>query len=253
MRADARVRSRTQLVLSCLIIFNEIFQDCYLKITGNLIVYQLPLHLCGLAVFITFAHSIILDIRARSEIGKSASAYRNACTGNRTEIVCENASDAGADSAERDGRKGRILRGADHFLGQVRFSLCLPGALLAILFPDWTCYPPLSFMCIFGFVNHILISGSALWLVLQRDFGIRPAYIADPAVFLFITVPIIYRFDRAENTNYFFLINGPEGSPLYWLQHTWPDNYLTAYAVLAAAVITLWYIVWSAAKKIRRM
>ncbi|MGI6206107.1 MAG: hypothetical protein ACOYJI_05755 [Anaerovoracaceae bacterium] len=213
LRRTEKARANIQFAVSLLIVFNEVFQDIYLKVNGHFDVYQLPLHLCGLAVFITLAHGIVLK--------------------------------AGF------GSRKKSVKAADSFLGQVRYSLCLPGALLALIFPDWTVYPPFAFMSIFGFVNHILISASALWLILPDTFTIKPADILKPAVFLLVAVPLIYRFDVAENANYFFLIEGPEGSPLYWLQHRWPDHYLIAYAILAAVVISVWYAIGIIAKRKR--
>lgn len=213
LRAGARGRARAQLAVTVFILLNELFQDAFLAAGGHFDVYQLPLHLCGLAVFVGFAHGIVLEAMQKRESG--------------------------------------FLKAADSFLGQVRFGLCMPGALLAVLFPDWTVYPPFSFISSFGFVNHILISASAFWLSLPDSFRIKPADIIKPAAFLLVTVPVIYRFDIAEKTNYFFLIKGPKGSPLRWLQETWPDHYLLAYALLAAAVISLWYAVWIGIKKSR--
>lgn len=42
-------------------------------------------------------------------------------------------------------------------IGEVLFVLLMPGALAALLFPDWSFYPLLNFMCLYSFLWHTLI------------------------------------------------------------------------------------------------
>lgn len=66
---------------------------------GGLSIYELPLHLCGLAVYLCILHSIWKP----------------------------------------------------DWLSQVLYTLCLPGACCALLFPDWTHYPFWSFVSLHSF------------------------------------------------------------------------------------------------------
>ena len=41
--------------------------------------------------------------------------------------------------------------------GQILYSVCFPGAMCALLFPDWTMFPILHFQSIHSFVYHTLL------------------------------------------------------------------------------------------------
>ncbi len=103
------------------------------------------------------------------------------------------------------------------WVGQSLYAICLPGTVLALIFPDWTRYPAIHFISIEGFCFHIgivmyvgsqLIGGTIvplmgrLWKVL---------------LFLAVLVPPVYAFDRRFSTNYLFVIKPSAGSPLEWL------------------------------------
>ena len=50
------------------------------------------------------------------------------------------------------------------WLGQVLYTLCLPGTVLALLFPDWVRYPAIHFITIQGFTFH---AGIVLYVICQ--------------------------------------------------------------------------------------
>ena len=54
------------------------------------------------------------------------------------------------------------------WLGQVLFALCLPGTILAIIFPDWTMYPIISMGSIEGFTYH---AGVLYFICLEIALG----------------------------------------------------------------------------------
>lgn len=58
------------------------------------------------------------------------------------------------------------------WLGQVLYTLCLPGAAAALLFPDWSAYPQWNFMNLNSFLVHGLL---ILFPILQLvEHTIRP-------------------------------------------------------------------------------
>lgn len=126
------------------------------------------------------------------------------------------------------------------WLGQVLYSLCLPGTLVAIVFPDWIYYPPVHFITLQGFLFHF---GVALYVICQLISGrIRPDIrkLWKVFVFLAVIVPLIYLFNRRFGTNYFFVNTPSAGSPLEWLASFMGNpGYLIGYAVLAVAVTSL--------------
>ena len=50
------------------------------------------------------------------------------------------------------------LRGGE-LTGQFLYAFCMPGAVCALLFPDWSAYPAFHFMSVSSFVLQILLVG----------------------------------------------------------------------------------------------
>ncbi|MDR2650010.1 MAG: TIGR02206 family membrane protein [Clostridiales bacterium] len=123
---------------------------------------QLPLHLCGLSVFIEVIHA----------------ARPNKTT------------------------------------GEILYSLCLPGALAALLFPDWTMYPILSYQAVQSFIAHGLHIAFVLMPLISGDIRPSARNIWRPALFLLLIVPPIYVLNKRLNVNFFFVNAGSGGSPL---------------------------------------
>ncbi|MEA5026164.1 MAG: YwaF family protein [Erysipelotrichaceae bacterium] len=125
---------------------------------------------------------------------------------------------------------------------EIGYALCLPGALSALLFPNWTEYPLMNFMHMHSFVIHALIMLYPILLLAGREY--RPDYHYYPKVLKFIglaAVPL-YIFNKIFTTNFLF-INWPSpGSPLMifadWLGN---PGYLLPYVILLFAVLALMY------------
>lgn len=204
-----------QVGLSAAMLLVELIQDGYLALTGYLTIYQLPLHLCGLSLFLTAAR-------------------------NYMELVLYK-------------KKNAALQNAVDYLSDVQYALCLPGALSALLFPDWVCYPAISFMAIVGFVNHGLLVASGCYLLLEKTFSVNICHIWKPITFLCLLIPIMYAFDTAYGLNYMFLLRGSPGSPLVWIQQEWGGYYLVGYGLMVAMVMIIWYLFGMGIEKVRKV
>lgn len=132
------------------------------------------------------------------------------------------------------------------WLGQVLYSLCLPGAILALIFPNWCFYPAIHFLSIEAFLFHMGIVNYVLILLYSHKIvpDIRKIW----QVFLFmvgVVIPI-YFFDKRYDVNYMFVNRPSAGSPLVWLADWMGDpGYLIGYAglmVLCVALMDLGYI-----------
>lgn len=113
--------------------------------------------------------------------------------------------------------------------GQTLYSLCLPGACAALLFPDWVSFPPQNYFCLHSFAIH---SATVVYIVAQTAGGrIAPRVSAwyKPALFLGIVLPIVYGVDRVWNVNYCFLLKPSPGSPLELLGRLGRGWYLPSY------------------------
>jgi len=123
------------------------------------------------------------------------------------------------------------------WLGQTLYALCLPGTVFALVFPDWTYYPPVHFITIEGFLFHF---GVVVYVVFQLVSGrIRPRVKNLWKVFalLAVIVPPIYIFNKHFDTNYFFVNVPSPGSPLEWLASLMGvPGYLVGYTILALII-----------------
>lgn len=183
-----RARMRRAVAGSALAI--ELLRSLLLMLAGEYGVGRLPLHLCALAVYISFLHA---------------------------------------------------LRGGE-LTGQFLYAFCMPGAVCALLFPDWSAYPAFRFMSVSSFVLHILLVGYTLMLVAGGD--LRPDTRRAPAclgIMLLIAVPV-YVFDRLTGTNYMFLNWPSPGSPLEWFAFLGRPGYLLGYLPLLAAA---WAVIYA--------
>ena len=105
------------------------------------------------------------------------------------------------------------------YLREVSLMLIAPGAVFALLFPDWTYMPLLSMMSVIGFAGHTLLV--AIPLMMLHTGMVRPEgrHFWYPFVFLAAVCPPIYAFDRAFRCNYMFLRQPVDDTPLAW----WAD------------------------------
>lgn len=181
---------RLPRILGLVILLMEILRTIVYHYMGHMTIYELPLHLCGMAVFLCAIHSMWKP----------------------------------------------------DWLGQVLYSLCLPGAWAALLFPDWVMYPFFSFISLHSFIAHGLI---VLYITMQTASGdIQPRLSAvwKPVLFLCVTVPPVMWFDHRFHANYMFLQLPSAGSPLVVLSDLAGGNvvgYLVLFAVTIFCVMVL--------------
>ena len=122
----------------------------------------------------------------------------------------------------------------------------MPGAVCALLFCNWTEYPFLNFMNLHSFLFHGWI---VCYMAMRYRGGeIRPSLkgLWQTAAFVAAAAPVLFLFNRSQGTNFMFLNEASEGSPLVALWDLFGEKYgypgyLTAYGVLAIAVFhALW-------------
>ena len=186
-KSEDRIKIRHAVGIS--LISLELLRAGVLIVCGQYTRWSLPLHLCGMAVYISFFHSL---------------------------------------------RPRRLT-------GQFLYAFCMPGAMFALVFPDWAYYPAVHFVTVSSFLLHALIVSYTLMQVISRD--IRPSIKDAPkclAVMLIIAVPV-YIFNKLAGTNYMFLNWPSPGSPLEWFAFLGKPGYILGYFPILAAVWTLIY------------
>ena len=125
------------------------------------------------------------------------------------------------------------------------YCLFMPGALMALLFPNWTPLPFCNYLFLRSFLLHGLLVAVPVMRLVGGDFhpdaGKLPKCFA---LSLLLCVPI-YLLDKALNQNFFFLNTPSEGSPLVWFEH-WFGNpgYLIGLPILLGLVWLLLYVPW---------
>ena len=190
-RCGGAGRKRLRIAVGCAVLACEVLKDLNLIAQGSFNVYYLPLHLCGLAVFFTFAHAL---------------------------------------------RPGETI-------GNFVYSTCAPGALFALLFPDWTAYPAFSYHSVVAFVVHALLAAYPLMLLCGGSLRPRPRYLPRCFAILAALAAPIYVFDRVFCTNYMFLLEPSPGSPLEWFAAFLGNpGYLLGYLPMLVVIWGLLYL-----------
>ena len=126
-------------------------------------------------------------------------------------------------------------------LGNFLYTICIPGALAALLFPTWTKLPVLNSMHLHSFTVHIQL---ALYpIVLTVSGRIKPNIKLLPkcmGILLLMAIPI-YGLNLLLDTNFMFLMYAEAGNPLYWFAQNW-GSHLLGFPVIIAGVLIVMYL-----------
>lgn len=134
-------------------------------------------------------------------------------------------------------------------LGQAMYALCLPGAMMAILFPNGTIYPIIHYISFESYLFHSLIIAYICIRLIDKGIipGIKEAY--KSILFLLIIVPPVYLFNVIFDTNFMFVICPSSGSPLYGFYSAGGyAGYRIGFAFVAVVVIYIMNILYEPAR-----
>lgn len=113
------------------------------------------------------------------------------------------------------------------------YTLTLPGAAIALIFPGWTIDPVGGFLHIHSFIFHVLLVVFVLALFFTKQLQTTFRDLWRAALFLAVTVPPIYAYNAHFQTNFMFLNKPMQGTPLQWLYDAFDTSgYLVSLAVL---------------------
>lgn len=127
------------------------------------------------------------------------------------------------------------------YLREELYAVCLPGALLALIFPGWAYLPIGNALCIHSFSAHILL---LLYPLLVLAEGFRPQFrrFVRTLPVLLLTVGAVYGVNQIFGTNFMFLSRSGEGNPLAWFESfLGSPGYLLGMPVIAAGCWGLLY------------
>ena len=132
------------------------------------------------------------------------------------------------------------LRGGK-VLGNYLYTVGIPGALVALLFPTWNRLPAINLMCIHSFTVHIQLVCYPLMLFFGGD--IRPDIRKVPACLLLLggLALVALGCNLLLDTNFMFLMYAGAGNPLKLFEDLW-GNHLWGFAVIIPAVIAVMHV-----------
>lgn len=135
----------------------------------------------------------------------------------------------------------------DNFL----YTICIPGALAALLFPSWTKLPGLNYMCIHSFTVHILLILYPTVLTVNGEIKPQLKEVPKCLALLVAMAGLALVLNLWWDTNFMFLMYANKGNPLCWFEQNW-GSHLLGFPVIIAAVIVAMYVPWEIRRKLKK-
>ncbi len=132
------------------------------------------------------------------------------------------------------------------------YYIGIPGAMLALLFPNWTVLPCANFFHIHSFIVHILLVMYPMILVASGE--VKPDIRTMPkCVLLLIGLAIpTYFINLIFDTNFMFLMSPETGNPL-GLFEQYLGSHLWGFPILLPIVMFAMYLPLFIASKLTKM
>lgn len=128
-------------------------------------------------------------------------------------------------------RPGKLL---DNFL----YTVCIPGAAAALLFPSWTSLPFPNLMHLHSFTIHALLVAYPVMLTFAGEIRPSARYIPKCVVLtVLLSIPGLI-VNILYGSNFMFLNYAEPGNPLYIFEQLW-GSHLLGLPVLIAGVILI--------------
>ena len=131
----------------------------------------------------------------------------------------------------------------NRLLDSILYTVCIPGALAALLFPSWTSLPLGNFMHIHSFTVHILL---ALYpIVLTCGGDIRPKVQDIPkcvGILMAAALPI-YLINLLLGTNFMFLMEADAHTPLFIFKQLF-GSHIWGFPIIIAGILIVMFTPW---------
>jgi uncharacterized membrane protein YwaF len=139
-------------------------------------------------------------------------------------------------------------------LGNYLYTVCVPGALAACLFPSWTVLPAWNFMFLHSTTCHIMLVMFPIALTAGGD--IKPSVKDLPRCLLILcglaSVAAIANLIIGGDSNFFFLCYADPGNPLYVFEQAF-GCHLIGFPVIISAVLLVMQTPWFLAERKRKI
>ncbi len=136
-------------------------------------------------------------------------------------------------------------------LGNFLYTVCIPGAMAALIFPSWSALPVTSGMHLHSFTVHINLVMYCAVLAVNGELHAEPAMIPKCLLTLLLMAAVIYPVNCLLDTNFMFLMYADSGNPLYWFEQNW-GSHLLGFPVLIAGVMAVMYLPLVVYKKLHK-
>ena len=136
-------------------------------------------------------------------------------------------------------------------LSNFLYTVCIPGAMAALLFPSWTKLPVLNFMHLHSTTVHIQLVMYPL--VLATSGALKPSYKGIPKclALLAILAGVALAANLIFGTNFMFLMDAEPGNPLYFFEQLF-GSHLIGFPILITAVLIVMYVPMELYRKRKR-
>lgn len=136
-------------------------------------------------------------------------------------------------------------------VGNFLYTVCIPGAMAALLFPTWNALPAANYMLIHSFTVHILLAMYPIVLTVGGD--IKPELKEVPKALLLLVglAAVALVSNLLMNANFMFLMYAEPGNPLYLFEELW-GSHLLGFPVIIAGVLLVMHTPWFVVKKLHK-
>ncbi len=136
--------------------------------------------------------------------------------------------------------KGKIRA----ILSEISVMLIMPGALGALLFPDWNYRPFWNWLPLMCFFTHMILMTIPLIYITKGICDIRFKHFYYSVVFMLLVTPPIYKLDVACKQNFIFFRYPVLGSPLEWIYNLFtPKHYIFGLFLLLITFLAFEYTI----------
>lgn len=126
-------------------------------------------------------------------------------------------------------------------LSNFLYTVCIPGAIAALLFPSWTKLPVANFMHLHSTTIHIMLVMYPM--VLSVNGVLKPSARGIPKCLglLLVMAGVALVANLAFDTNFMFLMEAEPGNPLYVFEQLF-GNHLIGFPILITPVLLVMYV-----------
>ena len=126
-------------------------------------------------------------------------------------------------------------------LSNFLYTVCIPGAIAALLFPSWTKLPVANFMHLHSTTIHIMLVMYPM--VLSVNGVLTPSARGIPKCLglLLVMAGVALVANLAFDTNFMFLMEAEPGNPLYVFEQLF-GSHLIGFPILITAVLLVMYV-----------